>query len=153
MRHPFLGAVIAQRQDRAAVGQKLFGTLGNRGQRVATDQHGLCEVVRRGFEIPAVELILVGEGDRVHHKVDLAPCLLQRLEHRIDGRGVGDVAMPQNAAAQLAGQWLDPFLERVALPGQGDFRARGMAGFGDAPGNRSVIGDAEDHPALALHQT
>ena len=76
MRHPFLGAVIGQRQDRAAVGQKLFGALRDRGQRVAADQHGLGKIVGGGLEIAAVELVLVGERDRVHHEIDLAPFLL-----------------------------------------------------------------------------
>jgi hypothetical protein len=48
---------------------------------------------------------------------------------------------------------LDPLLQRVALPGECDLRARRAAGFGDAPGDRAVVGDTENDPALALHQT
>ena len=44
-------------------------------------------------------------------------------------------------------------IKTLAASGIGDFRARRMAGPGDAPGDRTVVGDAEDHSALALHQT
>ena len=153
MRHPFLGAVIGQRQDRAAVGQKLFGALRDRGQRVAADQHGLGKIIGGGFEIAAVELILVGEGDRVHHEVDLAPFLPEHAEYGVDGRGIDDIAMAEQDAVEFLGERLDPLLQRVALPGERDLRPRRVAGPGDAPGNRAVVGDAENDPALALHQT
>ena len=153
MRHPFLGAVVRQRQDGAAVDQKLFGTLRNGCQRIAGDQHGLRKIVGSGLEIAAVELIFVGEGDCVHHEVDLAPFLLEHLKYRVHSRGLGDVTMAEQHAAEFFGQRLDTLLERVALPGQRNFSARRMAGLGDAPGNRAIVGDAEDHSALALHQT
>jgi hypothetical protein len=66
-------------------------------------------------------------------------------------------------AASVTSQWpsssassslaSDPLLQRVALPGQRDLRARGAAGFRNPPGDRAVVGDAENDPALALHQT
>jgi hypothetical protein len=56
-------------------------------------------------------------------------------------------------AVEFFGERLYPLLQCVALPGERDLRARRMAGLGDAPGNRAVVGDAENHPALALHQT
>ena len=67
--------------------------------------------------------------------------------------GIGDVAMTQQDTAELRGQRLDPLLQRIALPGERDFRAGVVACLGDAPGDRTVIGDAQDHAALALHQT
>ena len=129
MRHPFLGAVIGQRQDRAAVDQELLGALRDRGQRIAADQHGLGEIVRCGVDIAAVELVLVGKRDRVHHEIDLAPFLLHHIEGRVDGRRLGDVAMADHDAVEFLGQRLDPLLQRLALPGQGDFRAGGAAGL------------------------
>ena len=78
---------------------------------------------------------------------------LQHLEHRVDGGGIGDVAMAEQDTVELPGQRLDPLFQRIALPGQRDFRAGRAAGLGDAPGDRAVVGNAENHPALALHQT
>ena len=110
MRHPFLGAVIGQRQDRAAVGQQLLGALGNRGQRKAGDQHGLGEVVRGRFEVAAVELVLVRKSDGVHEEVDFAPLLLQHIENGVDRRGIGDVAMPRTRPPSSAASGSTRFL-------------------------------------------
>src|SRR3974390_3853389 len=60
--------------------------------------------------------------------------------------------MAEQDAAEFVRERLDPLLQRLALPGQRDFRARRVAGLGDAPGDRAVVGDAENHPALALHE-
>jgi len=92
-------------------------------------------------------------GDGVDHEVDLAPFFLQDIEHGVDRRGVGDVAVTQQKSAKLLCQRFDPLLQRIALPGERDFRTRVVACLGNAPGDRAVVGDAEDHPALALHQT
>src|ERR1700730_7453605 len=61
--------------------------------------------------------------------------------------------MAEQYGTEFLRRRLDPLLQRVALPGQRDFRARRVAGPGDAPGDRAVVGNSEDHPALALHQT
>src|SRR6185312_3804534 len=106
-----------------------------------------------GFEIAAVELVLVGEGDRMHDEIDLAPPLLQHIEHRIDGRGIRDVAMAEQEAVQFLRQRFDALLQCVTLPGQRDLGARRMASLRDAPGDRTIIGNAEHNAALALHQT
>jgi hypothetical protein len=60
--------------------------------------------------------------------------------------------MAEQDAIEFPGQRLDALLQRIALPGERNFRAGGVASPGDAPGDRAVIGDAEDHPALALHE-
>ena len=131
--------------------KELSCALRDRGERIAADQHGLGEIVGGRVDVAAVELVLVGERDGVHHEIDLAPFFPEHVEHRIDGRGIGDVAMAEQKAEFLR-QRLDPLLQRVALPGEGDFRTGRMAGFGDTPGNRAAIGNAEYHSALALHQ-
>jgi hypothetical protein len=88
----------------------------------------------------------------MHHEVDLAPFFPEQIERGVDGCGIGDVAMAQQQSAEFLGQRLDPLLQRVALPGERDLRAGFAACLGDAPGDRAVVGDAEDHSALALHQ-
>ena len=123
MRHPFLGAVIGQRQHGAAVRHQLLGALRYRRERVAAHQHGLGEIVLRGVDVAAVELVLVGKRDRVDQEVDRAPGGLHGGEHRVDGRWLGDVAMADDDAADLLGQRLDALLERVALIGEGKLGA------------------------------
>ena len=73
VRHPLLGAVIGEREQRAAVRHQLLGALGDGGERVAADQHRLREIVRRGVDVAAGELLLVGERDGVHEEIERAP--------------------------------------------------------------------------------
>jgi hypothetical protein len=54
---------------------------------------------------------------------------------------IGDIAMPEQEAVKFLGQRLDPLLQGVALPGQGDFRTSRVARLGNAPGDRTVVGD------------
>src|SRR4051794_10892506 len=89
----------------------------------------------------------------MHNEIDFAPFLAEHVEHRVDGGGISHVAVTEQDAAEFVSQWLDPFLQRVTLPRQRDLRARRMASLGNAPGNRTVIGDTENNAALALHQS
>ena len=137
---------------RAAVRHHLLGALRDGGERIAAHQHGLGEIVRRGVDVAAVELIPVGERDGMHQEIERAPGRLHGGEHRIDGRGLGDVAMADDDAADLLRQRLDALLERVALIGEGELRAVLVAGLGDAPGERAVVRDPHDQAALAAHE-
>src|SRR5579885_2255281 len=57
MRHPFLGAVIGQRQHGAAVRHELLGLLGNRGKRIAGHDQRIDEVFQSRIDIAAGQLI------------------------------------------------------------------------------------------------
>ena len=85
-------------------------------------------------------------------KIDAAPSIGKRLEHRLDASLVGDVAREHELRADLGGERLDPLLDGVALIGERDLGALVAAGLGDAPGDRAVVGDAENDAALARHQ-
>ena len=67
-------------------------------------------------------------------------------------RRLGDVAIADDDAADLLGQRLDAFLQRVALIGEGEFGAVRAAGFGDAPGERAMVRNPHDQAALAAHE-
>jgi hypothetical protein len=88
----------------------------------------------------------------VDDEVELAPELLFGVEHRIDGRRIGDVAMADDMAAEFRRQRLDALLQRIALIGEGEFGALRLARLGNAPGDGTVVGDAQNDAALALEQ-
>ena len=73
MRHPLLGTVIGQRQHRAAIGHELLGALRDGGEGIDADEHRLGEIVRRGVDVAALQLVLVGEGDGVDDEVKRTP--------------------------------------------------------------------------------
>ena len=85
-------------------------------------------------------------------EIDRAPHRLHLGENRIDRGRVGNVAMPDDEAADLLGKRLDALLERVALIGERKLGAVTAAGFGDAPGQRALVGDPDDQAALAAHE-
>ena len=73
-------------------------------------------------------------------------------ENLVDGRRIGDVAMAGDKGAEFRRQRFDALLERLALIGQRDFGAMLDTGLGDAPGNRTIVRDAENKAALAGHE-
>ena len=107
----------------------------------------------RGVGVAALQLVAVGKADRVHEEIQRAPGAAQLVEHRIDGGDVLDVAGQDELRADRLRQRLDALAERVALIGEGELGAVRRKRPGDAPGDRMIVGDAHDQPALALHQT
>jgi hypothetical protein len=57
--------------------------------------------------------------------------------------------MADDGGVELAGERLDPLLQRVALIGQGQRGAVLVGRPGDAPGDRAVVRDPHDQAALA----
>jgi len=88
----------------------------------------------------------------VHQEIETAPGRLHLGKGRIDGGGLGDVAIADHDAADLLRQRLDALPQRLALIGESDFSAMAAAGLGDAPAERAVVGDPHDQPALAAHE-
>ena len=86
-------------------------------------------------------------------KSRLSQLLVQSIESRIDGGDVLDVAGQDEIGAERLRQRRHALAERLALIGEGEFRAVLAQGLGDAPGNGMVVGDAHDEAALSLHQT
>src|SRR5476651_292484 len=151
MRHHTLGAVVGERQQAAAGLHQRHGALGDGGEGVAAHVHGELEIVGRGVEVFALELVLVGEGDGMDQEVEAAPLLLDLGEGGIDAGSIGDVARQDQLAADLLGQRPHPFLQRFTLKGEGELGAMFVARFGDSPGDRAMIGHAHDQAFFPGH--
>lgn len=85
-------------------------------------------------------------------EIDLAPLGLGGVKHRINGGGIGDVTVAEQSGAEFGSQRLDALLQRIALIGECDFGALGLARLGDAPGDGAIVGDTQNDTTLALHQ-
>src|SRR5258708_29631425 len=94
----------------------------------------------------------VGKGDGMNHKVDRAPFCGSGGKHRVNRGWVRHVAMATPDPAGRRGKRLNPLRERVALVGEGEFCPMRPRRLRDAPGNRSVVGNAQDQAALACHE-
>ena len=152
VRHRPLAAIVGQRHHRAARRHQHRGALRHLGEREAGDQHGAQEIGARGVGVAALELVLVGERDRVHQEIERAPLLGDGRERGVDRRRVLDVARQQQVGIDGLRQRLDAAAERLALIGEGERRAVRGERLRNAPGDRVVVGDPHDQPALALHQ-
>ena len=100
----------------------------------------------------AAQLVLVGKADRVDQEVDRLPALLQRVERRVERVHPRDVAIEAEVGAELRGERADALLERFALVGKRQLRAVLAQLLRDAPGERLLVGEAHDQPALSRHQ-
>jgi hypothetical protein len=56
--------------------------------------------------------------------------------------------MTDDVRAKFSREWAHALLKRVTLEGEGEFRPMVMGRFGDAPGNRAIVGHTHNQPAL-----
>ena len=107
---------------------------------------------RRGVDIAALQLVLVGKGDGVDQEVQPAP-LLRNSAKAASSEPCSETSQSITAAG-FSGSTSGStrFLNSVALIGEGEFGAGLVQGLGDAPGDGAVVGDAHDQAALALHE-
>ena len=153
VRHDPFGTEIGQGQQAAAVRHDGGGSAGQIGERVAADPHGPEEVVERGIDVPALQLLLVGKGDGVDDEIDAAPGARQTVERGIKARLVLNIAGHHQARAQRFGERLDAPTQRLGLIGEGQLGPMFTKRPGDPPGDRVAVGHAHDQPALAGHKS
>src|ERR1043166_349811 len=85
-------------------------------------------------------------------EIERAPFLRQRGKQRVDRDDVLDIAREHDLGAQRARERKHALPERLALVGKSQHCAVRRERAGDTPGDRVVVGDPHDQPALALHQ-
>ena len=73
------------------------------------------KLARRRVEVFAGQLVLVGEGDRVHHEIEPAPALADRGEQRVEARLRGHVGLDDEIAVEAVGERPHP-LARAPRP-------------------------------------
>ncbi len=110
------------------------------------DAEGLAAGVHEiGFEG-----LLGREGHGVQEQVQLAELRSHLGEDAGDFVVAGDIAgQDQGVGSKSAGEFLDVFLEPLALVGEGEFRARLVPGLRDGPGAGAFVGDPEDDPKFS----
>jgi hypothetical protein len=88
----------------------------------------------------------------VHGEIEPAPVLGDALEHRLHLAGRAHVERHHDRGFQLAGKRLDVFLRLVVEIGHRQLGPERPKRLGAAPGDRLVVGDADDETFLALKQ-
>ena len=123
VRHRAVAAVIGEREHGAAIRHQRRRALGRLDEGKARDQHGAQEVLARRVGEAAGQLGLVGEGDGVDQKIELAPRPLDVGENGIDRSDILDVAGQHEIGVDRSRQRFHPLAERVALVGEGKLGA------------------------------
>ena len=72
----------------------------------------LREVLRRGVDVAAGELLLVGKRDGVDQEIERAPGRLHAAKAASMEAVVGHVALADDQPVDLLGKRLDPLLQR-----------------------------------------
>ena len=96
--------------------------------------------------------LLRRKGDGVHDKIKLAPFLRDTFEHRLHLTGGADVERHEDRSFQFARERLDEFLRLVVEVGHRHLCAEGAEGLGTAPGDRLIVGNADDEAFLAFEK-
>ena len=143
MRNDFFSPEIGKRDKRPAIMHQFLGTLRDSGEAVTGDIEAHLEVLRRGVDIAACQLVLVGKGNGMHYKIKLAPIALQLFENGVQAGVVGDIAW-HNFGIDALRQRAHAAFKGLALIGEGQFSAGIGTCFGNAPGNRALIGNAHN---------
>ena len=100
----------------------------------------------------AAERVLGREGDRVDEEVELAPVGGDAVEDGFELAVGHDVHRHEDRRLDLAGQRLDMGLRLLVEVGDRELGAEGAEGAGAAPGDRAVVGDADDQALLAFEE-
>jgi hypothetical protein len=115
--------------------------------------HRVGEVFQRRINGAAFKLVFVRKGNRMNHKVNLAPFFAQFLKAGFDRSGIGYVAFNQRRRERkFFRQRDDPFFQSFVLIGNGDLRTLRIKRLSNAPGNGFVIGEAHNQALFASHK-
>ena len=107
-------AEIGQRDHRAALGHQGRGGARHRDHRICADF--LCQQISgaRGFDERAIQILAIGEGDAVDHRVQ-ASFLPKRLGEAREIVVFCHVAIENTRRAELRAELLDGLLQSIAL--------------------------------------
>ena len=153
MRDNLLGAVIGQRQKRAARLHHSPRPLRDSDKAVDRDVHGHQEIVHRRIDELAPKLILVGIADRVDDEVEPVPALAELGEGSVERLHAADVAVDEQVRSELRGEGPNALLQCLALVGKSELGTLVTDCPRNTPRQRTVVGEAHDQPALTLHQS
>jgi len=123
----------------------ISGTARNGDQRVDAHVHRGAESFACGREELAPQLGCRGERHGVDQDIQLAVLLFERRKQAIDLRIDRNIALKTAGARQLGDQVLRFGLHPLVLVTNGQGCSGLVKFLGDAPGDRSLVGQPEDH--------
>ena len=124
-----------------------------RHERVGRHVQREREPVARGVDEAALQVLPLGEGEGVDEDVERVVRLAPAREDPLDLLVGLDVARLDEGRPDRLGQRPDALLDQALDRREADLGALGVERLGDPPGDRVVVGDAEDERRLAVEQS
>ena len=97
----------------------------------------MLEILPRGVAVAALQLVAVGEGERMHDEIERAPFFADHVEHAIDAVQILDVDLLDDLGADRLGQRNGAAAECAALIAEGKLGALPVQARGRCP-RRSI---------------
>ena len=143
--HDLFRAVVGHGDNASALGHQRRSGVGKRDERVSAHVVRHAECLAAGVHKIAFERLFRREGDGVQQQMQPAEFLARFVEHARDVIVLRHITFhQQRVCAERAGEFLDIFLEPLALVGEGQFGARLVPCLGNSPGDGALVGDTED---------
>ena len=150
--HGALAAEVGHRHDRAAAGASMSGSArpGAGDERVGADVEREPEAVARRVGEAALEVLRGGEGDRVDEDVEPAAERLRDLGKTASTSSSERTSHSVTSGLEtVLGELAHALLDPLALVREGELRALVCEALRDRPGDRALVGDAEDERAAS----
>ena len=157
----FFATKIGHGGDCRVITKNILGGIGNGDQAVGADLHGHLKTFPTGLHGVPVQVVAVGEGDRVEQEIDFAELLGRLGHHGLDIIIVLDVHGDQEAGVFIAiGTLGDPatifsplVIRSIGQVTESTFTPFFQNLFGNGPGDGTVVGNAENHPFFPVKET
>src|SRR5579871_168524 len=99
-----------------------------------------------------MQRLLWRKRDRMQQKIELAPFLLDVLEHLLHLPFHGDVERQEYRSLKVFCERLDVLLRFLVQIGDGKLRSQRTKRLGTPPGDRLVVGDTDDQALASLER-
>jgi hypothetical protein len=120
------------------------------------DQHETSMVFKKAVPLDIHDTSVQGlpgrEGDRMQHEVEPSPFFLETLEHLLHLAFGVDVQRHEDRGVQRPRERLDVLLRPVVQVGDSKIGAQRSKRLGATPGDRLIVGDADDEAFFPLHR-
>ena len=152
VRHDLLGAVVRQGQDGGAPVKVRPGGARQSDERIRRDVERQREALAGRPDEAAFEILTAREGQGVDQDVQTVVGCRPALEDLRDLLVGLDVTGLDERRADRLGQRTDPPLDQALDRREADLGTLVVEGSRDPPGDRMVVGDAEDQRVAAVEQ-
>ena len=147
-----LSTEVRERDHAGLLAEQRLGMGAEGRQGISADVEGTGKTLSGGGAVVTDQLFLAGKGQAVHQTVENAPLLLDLAEDLSHLVGILHIQRQEQAGLQGSGEFAHLGLKAALVVRQvsdAEFSTGRLQLLSDAPGDRTVVGDAGDENLLA----